>query len=159
MREKVLRHKSNLFYSWAMMMTRKQVLSFLVVAVMSLPAVCSGQDSTTVDVGAYVEDLNSQSPISFRDDWGFNSFTMVGDRYVLVDVMVPSSLSMFLSSLTGNNNNVKQLWIKELSQCGDRWKRLVDLVVEADCRVILNLRPKGDDQTALITLRPNDFNK
>lgn len=127
------------------------------MAFMLMPLLCYGQED--VDVDACVEELNAQCPIDLKDDWGFNSFTMVGDRYALVDFMVPSSLTMVFSTVTSNKDNVKQMWIKQLAQYGDDWNRFVELMVEANRRIIINMRPKGSDDTALITLLPADFKK
>ena len=48
----------------------------------------------------FVEELNALRPISYDEDWGANSFTMVGDRYALVDIKVPDNLQMVLNMLT-----------------------------------------------------------
>lgn len=117
------------------------------------------QDTTTVSLDDYVEELNAECPVNYDGDWGVNSYTMVGDRYALVDLKLPANLSMFLSSFGANTSNVKQLWIKQLKQYGDRWNRFVDMMVQADRRIILNLHPEGSKKTALITLKPKDFNK
>lgn len=136
----------------------RRYMLFFFMAFMSMPLLCHGQDdAVAMDVDAYVEELNAQCPMDYKDDWGFNSFTMVGDSYALVDFMVPSSLTMFFSSLTGNKDNVKQMWIRQFEQYGDKWKHFVELMVEANRRIIINLRPKGSDDTALITLLPSDF--
>ena len=84
---------------------------------------------------------------------------MVGDRYALVDIQLPSNLSMFLSSLSGNKDNVKQLWIRQLKMYGEPWNRFVKMMVEADRRIVVNLRPQGSEDTALMTFSPSDFNR
>ncbi|MBQ9555709.1 MAG: hypothetical protein IJV05_05745 [Muribaculaceae bacterium] len=123
--------------------------------VLSIPLAAQVQDSTDVDT--YVTQLNAQCPIDFTDGWGVNSFTMVGDRYALVDIKTPSNLSMILSSISSGTDNVKRLWIRQLKQYGDRWNRFVDRMVDADLRIILNLHPEGSRETALIIFYPSDF--
>lgn len=117
------------------------------------------QDITTVNLDDYVEELNAECPKNYDGDWGVNSFTMVGDRYALVDIKLPANLSMFLSSFGADTDKVRQLWIKQLKQYGERWNCFVDMMVGADRRIILNLHPEGSKKTALITLEPRDFNK
>ena len=109
------------------------------------------------DLYDYVEQLNAQCPIDYKEDWCINSFTMVGDRYALVDLQVPASLAMFLPSLSSNAGNVKQLWINQLVLFGDRWQDFVKSMVDADRRIVVNLHPKGCDETYLLTFLPADF--
>ena len=82
---------------------------------------------------------------------------MVGDRYVLVDVQMPSNLSMFLSTLTEDTDNVKQMWIRQLKLFGKPWKDFVDTMVENDRRIVVHLQPLDVDESALVTFLPSDF--
>lgn len=134
-------------------------LLFSLVVVLLFPMAAFAQDSTRVDIDDYVEELNSACPIPFNDSWGANSFTMVGDNYVLVDLQVPTNLSMVLSVLTDDTENAKQMWIKQLSGYGEPWTRFVELMVENERRIVVNLRPKDREETALITFYPDDFKK
>ena len=131
----------------------------LALTVLLFPSLGLAQDSETVDLDAYVEALNDSCPIFYDGGWGVNSFTMVGDRYALVDVMLPANLSMILSSFSSNRDNVKRLWIRQFDDYGEQWHRFVDLMVEAGRPVVVNLRPEGSTETALITFRPSDFKK
>lgn len=124
------------------------------------PHAISAQDSTTVNVDALVEELNAECPIDFGDEWGINSFTMVGDRYALVDVLLPANLSMVLGMLSDeSSDNVKRVWIKQLNYYGKKWNDFVNAMVNADRRIVVNLRPKGSKETALITFLPSDFQR
>ena len=138
-------------------MSRFKFLCILVIWL--FPLVGFAQDDTDVALKDYVEKLNDMCPIDYGDEWGFNSFTMVGDNYALVDLKLPSNLSMFLSSFGTNEENVKQMWIKQLAQYGDRWNHLTDLIQAAGKRLIVNLHPTGSNKTALITLLPTDFKR
>ena len=131
----------------------------LALTVLLFPSLGLAQDSETVDLDAYVEALNDSCPIFYDGGWGVNSFTMVGDRYALVDVMLPANLSMILSSFSSNRDNVKRLWIRQFDDYGEQWHRFVDLMVEAGRPVVVNLRPEGSTETALVTFRPSDFEK
>lgn len=123
------------------------------------PLLAHSQDTTTVDLDKYVEQVNAQCPILYSDSWSINSFTPVGINYVLVDVHMPSNLSMFLSTLTEDKDNVKRMWIRQLKQYGERWNKFVDVMVDNDRRIVLNLCPEGSDESALITLLPSDFSQ
>lgn len=133
-------------------------LCFL-VALLLAPVVGYCQDTTSVDVDALVEELNAQCPIDYGENWGIGSFTMVDDRYALVDMLLPSSLSMFLSSLSSDEDKVKRLWINQFGQYGEQWNQFVDAMVEADRQIIVNLHPVKSNNTELISLSPSDFVK
>lgn len=137
-------------------MCKCKLMFWLFVALL-FPITAFAQESARVDVEEYVEALNDSCPISFDKGWGVNSFTMVGGDYVLVDLQLPSSISMVLSALTGNDDNVKQMWIRQFKTFGERWTSFVELMVEHERRIVVNLRPKGSDETELITLLPADF--
>ena len=138
----------------------KKCVLCILAAFLICPMSCFAWDIATLCVDDYVEELNGQCPISFPDkDWGVNSFTMVGDRYVLVDIQVPSVLTMFLSSLTGDADNVKQLWIRQLDGYGEPWTGFVERMVAAMLPVVINVHPCDSDDSALMTLTPSDFLK
>ena len=132
---------------------------FCLVAALLFTVDAQAQVGAHVELGDSVEELNARCPISYRTDWSVNSFTMVGDRYVLVDVEVPSGLSMVFPMLTEDADNVKQMWAKQLELFGNQWKRFVGMMVEHDRRVILHLHPQGKKDSALITFFPSDFKR
>ena len=133
---------------------------FLCLCVLSLfPLVGVAQDTTAVELEEYVEQLNDQCPIDYKDGWCINSFTMVEDRYALVDMGLPSSLSMFFSTLTADKDNVKRLWVRQLEQYGERWNHFVDLLVAADRRLVINMCPEDCEKSALLSFQPSDFKK
>lgn len=140
-------------------MYRFKLLIFLIVAWLSTMTVNAQEATPLVNLVDSVEALNASCPISYNGDWGINSITMVGNNYSLVDLGVPGSLSMFLNTLTKKSDNVKQMWIKQFDSFGGHWKRLVDLMVENDCRIVIHFRPKDTEETAFVTLLPTDFQK
>ncbi len=136
-------------------MSRNSV--FCLVATLLFPVLAWAQQSSVDSLHDYLEELNSQCPIHHEGGWGVNSFTMVGDNYALVDVMLPANMSMFLSSFSSSEDKVKRLWIRQLHQYGEQWDRFVDTMVKANRRILLNLHPAQSDDTALIMLFPSDF--
>ena len=140
-------------------MCRFKLLILLIVAWLSTMTMNAQEGAPHVNLVDSVEALNAFCPLSFSGDWGINSITMVGNNYSLVDVGVPASLSMVLNMLTDDSDNVKRMWIKQFDSFGEHWKHLVDLMVENDCRIIVNFRPKDSEQTALVTFHPTDFPK
>ena len=138
-------------------MYRFKLLIFLIVAWLSTMTVNAQEGMPLVNLVDSVEALNASCPISYSGDWGINSITMVGNNYSLVDMGVPSSLSMVLNMLTKKSDNVKQMWIKQFESFGGVWNRLVDLMVENNCRIVVHFRPKDTEETAFVTLLPTDF--
>ena len=116
------------------------------------PMAAQGQDDADVALHEYIEKINDLCP-------GVGSVTMVGDNYALLDFLLPANMTMVLSSFSSNRDNVKQLWIRQLEQYGERWNNLIDLLLKADRRLVINLRPDGYDDTPLITILPSDFRK
>ena len=139
-------------------MCRLKLLFFLIVAWLSTMTAVA-QDSPSVNLVDSVEEIYALCPISFSPGWGINSVTMIGNNYSLVDFEVPASLTMVLPTLANDSDKVKRLWVKQLDSYGGQWKRFVDLMVVNDCRIVINLRPKGSDDTYLITFYPSDFKK
>ena len=137
----------------------KRLFFLWLMAFLVLQSSCFAQSIDTAGLDAFVAELNDQCPMAFDEDFTANSFTMVGGRYALVDIQAPAAVSMILPSLTVDTDNVKQLWISQLSGYGERWNRFVKLMVDAGCSIVVNLRPLGNDDTALITFRPSDFKK
>lgn len=115
------------------------------------------KESVAAELDEYSEQLNDKCPIIYSGDWIIKSITMVGDRYALVDLQAPSTLSMVFSSLTGNTDNVKQVWGKQLRQYGEQWNRFAKLLVRAGRPVVLIVQPDGNPKSALMTLQPSDL--
>lgn len=135
-----------------------KLLCFLLFLLL-FPMAAQAQDDADVALHEYIEKINDLCPIDYGDGWGVGSVTMVGDNYALLDFLLPANMTMVLSSFSSNRDNVKQLWIRQLEQYGERWNNLIDLLLKADRRLVINLRPDGYDDTPLITILPSDFRK
>lgn len=135
----------------------KLALLCLIVALL-IPSMVQAQETDSVALDQKVERLNDLCPISYGDEWGVNSFTLVGN-YALADIMVPTNLSMFLPMLTEDTENAKRLWLKQLLTYGEEWKSFVDAMVGADRSIVINIHPKDKKKTALIYFAPDDFKK
>jgi len=134
----------------------KSTIIFLLFALL-LPLVGRAQDTVVVDIDEFVEEFNSMCPIDYKDGFAARSFTPVDTNYVLVDLQVPASISMFLSALTSDNDNVRKMWISQLKLYGERWHTFIDLLVANNRPLIINLRPQGSEDTVLFRLNPSDF--
>ena len=135
---------------------KRFVLLFLAISLALIP--CLAQEETATNVDEFVEELNALCPISYDEDWGANSFTMVGDRYALVDIKVPDNLQMVLNMLTEDTDKVRKLWVNQLISFNSHWERLFAMMADADRPVVLNLRP-GKAKSSFITLLPSDMRK
>ena len=120
----------------------------------------TADDHTTLidpDVDKYTEQLNDLCPFH-KDDWVVKSVTMVGDRYALLDLQAPSSLSMVFPTVTENKDNVKKMWIRQLKQYGDKWNQYIKLLTLADRPLVLILTAEGGPKSAILTIQPSNFN-
>lgn len=132
-------------------------LGFLLLAIfLCFPFVGSAQNVETEDFDSLVAKFNAECPITSGENWAITSFATAGDT-VLVELQVPASLGGFMSLLTGDTDNVKRLWARELNTFGKQWKTFVTRLIEADRPVKLFFTPKGGDTAAEIVLRPSDF--
>lgn len=136
----------------------KKYLFFLLMAFTLLPMAGFAQDEEAVDYDAYIADLNARCPIDYEGGWMITSFAVKGDT-TCVEVETPSVLSGFLPMLTANTENVKRMWLNQLSQYGDSWKRFAEMMVAANRSLALILRPKGSEVSAVVTFIPSDFNQ
>ena len=136
----------------------KKYLFCLLMAFTLLPVAGFAQDEEAIDYDAYIADLNARCPIDYEGRWMITSFAVKGDT-TCVEVETPSVLSGFLPMLTANTENVKRMWLNQLSQYGDSWKRFAEMMVAANRSLALILRPKGSEVSAVVTFVPSDFNQ
>ena len=123
-----------------------------------LPFVAGFAQDAAEGFDTYIADLNAQCPITYDDDWAITSFSLDGDT-VKLELEAPAALSMFLPMLTDNTEGVRRLWFNQMNQYGDRWKRFVAAVANADCTLSLIVIPINCDEGATVTFSPADLMK
>ena len=109
---------------------------FRLLALLLFPVMTLAQGTMFVgDLDTYVALLNEECPISHMDAWVVNQVTVDGDT-VHVEFQIPTSLEPFLLKLTGDDDNVKRLWVRQLQSFG---------------------YPKGTSKTSEVPLTPEDI--
>lgn len=130
------------------------------LALLMLSTISYAQDEVQatepLDIEAFVSQVNAQCPICFLDGWSVQSCVLTGDTVSLV-IQTPANLVTILPMLTGNEKNVKQLWIKQLSGYGERWDKLVEMLGASNKVLALSLKPENSDTEAVVTFSPSDF--
>jgi hypothetical protein len=117
----------------------------ILLAVLMLPFLAQAQDDEAkMAIEAMIEQLAARCPSPQGDQWVINSVKMVDDT-VDVELCTPSSLAGFLPMLTGENPKAKKLWLNHLSNYGDEWKQLVELLAEEGLPMRLLLKAKGSE--------------
>jgi hypothetical protein len=130
------------------------------LALLAFPAWCFAQDEgdTPVDIEAFVTQVNEKCPITYSEGWAVNSCTLTDDTVSLV-MGVPANFGFVLPMLTGNAENVKRLWIKQLSQYGAQWNQFVDMLVSSNKALKLVLKPEDSNSEGVILFEPANFKK
>ena len=111
------------------------------------------QNEATEDLDTFVAQTNAQCPIDYKEGWEVISLSTSGDT-VFVEMETPSSLGMFLSSLTGKTIGVQRLWMKQLKFFGGSCETLANLVMETERPLVLFLTPKESEETEIVTITP-----
>lgn len=93
-------------------MNKLRLLFILLVALLC-PVIGQAQDDDAIDFEAVVAPLSTHCPHDGGGGWLVTSVAVAEDT-IVVDLETPASISGFLSALTGNNLNVKRLWLKHL---------------------------------------------
>lgn len=139
-------------------------LGFLyLLIVMLFPAMATAQDTPEdggqdLDIESLVIEMNSMCPIDYGDEWVVTSVTMDTDT-AYIDMLVPSQLKMFMSSLVGEGANVKRLWMNQLTAFDKCWRTMADKLAADNRFLVLLLRPGDDEDPAMVIIRPTDFSK
>ena len=107
------------------------------------------------DLDTYVALLNEECPIEYKDSWAVNALLTDADT-VYVQVQTPSSLAGFLPQLTGEGDNVKRMWIKQLKPFGHPWEEFFDRMAGAGRYLVISFHPKDARKTAAIVFTPDD---
>ena len=130
------------------------------LALLMLSTLSYAQDEVQVtesmDIDAFVTQVNDQCPISFLDGWSVQSCVSTGDSVILV-IQTPANIAMILPMLSGNEKSVKRLWMKQLSSYGEQWSKLMQMLEASNKALALTLRPEGSETEAVITFDPSDF--
>ena len=108
------------------------------------------------DFDTYIIMLDGECPIDHKDAWAINSIVADGDT-VRLELQIPSSLSGFLSMLTGEEDNVKKMWIKQLLSFGYPWHDFMERLANEGRPLVITFCPKDSDTAALMTFLPEDF--
>ena len=132
----------------------------ILLAAILAPQAAFPQASADVSAGTdtCITAIAESCPINYKDGWIINAVTNSADT-VRLELQVPSSLAGFLSMLTGEGDNVKLLWLRQLSCFGDPWERLCGCVVAARRALVIDVRPKDSKVDAEIVLSPEDLER
>ena len=108
------------------------------------------------DIDTYLALLNAECPIEYHEAWAINSIVTVGDT-VDVAFQTPSSLAGFLSMITGDNDKVKRMWIKQLKSFGHPWGDLIDRLTDAGRPLSITFCPANSRNTAVVFFSPEEL--
>lgn len=108
------------------------------------------------DMDIYVSLLNETCPIGYTDAWAVVSLESEGDT-VHAALQTPSSLAGFLSMLTGEGDNVKRMWLKQLKNFGHPWGDLVGRLTREGGYLLITFHPENSTVTDEILFTPEDL--
>ncbi|MBR3728919.1 MAG: hypothetical protein IKN10_08055 [Muribaculaceae bacterium] len=131
-------------------MNKLRLLFILLVALLC-PVIGQAQDDDAIDFEAVVAPLSAQCPHDGGGGWLVTSVVVAEDT-IVVDLETPASISGFLSALTGNNPNVKRLWLKHLLGFGEEWKHLAELMTEEGRSLLLRIKPQRDEEFSCVLI-------
>ena len=131
---------------------------FFGLALMLPIMVLAQEQDESVNFDAYVAQLNAKCPIVYGDGWAINSFTTSGDS-AIVEITVPAVLEAYMPLLSGDSAGVKKIWINQMDQYGEQWKRFVEMMVSVDRSLVLRMIPEDSETSATIVFDPSDFAK
>ena len=132
---------------------------FVTVAALFLALGASAQSGEdTVDYDIYMAELAAKCPIDLGDDWVLKSFTTIMDM-AFIEIETPAVLTGFFPMLTEDNDSVKAMWLRQLSQYDERWKRFVKFLVATDRSLSLTVSPRGSGLSATFVYDQSHFVK
>ena len=108
------------------------------------------------DVDAYVALLSADCPIGHGDAWALNAIEAEGDTICAV-LQTPSSLAGFLSMLTGEGDNVKRMWLKQLKNFGHPWEDLIGRLTREKRYLLVTFHPENSTITDELLFAPEDL--
>ena len=127
----------------------------LAVTLASLSASAQGVISIG-DIDTYIFMLGQECPIEYNDAWAINDIVIDGDT-IRLELQMPSSLSGFLPMLTGEGDNVKRMWMRQLKIFGYPWDEIIGRLAKQEYPLVITFHPKDSRKTAEIIFLPEDF--
>lgn len=129
---------------------------FLLTVMVLFPLLGRAQSIPEKEYQACINELNARCPIEHPDGWALLTFTDQGDT-TRVELLYPSLLKGFLPALTGNAQNVRNLWVRQMRMFGDDWKSFVRLMLAARRTLVIDFTMGDGDPAASITFQREDF--
>ena len=126
---------------------------FILIASMLAPLAAFSQEEAgvTFDADSCIAAVAESCPIDYKDDWVINSVTTDADT-VHLELQVPSSLAGFLPMLTGEGDNVKLVWLRQMVYFDAPWRQLCRGIIAAHRVMVIDLRPKDSRVSAEIII-------
>ncbi|MBR1804708.1 MAG: hypothetical protein IJ775_07410 [Muribaculaceae bacterium] len=128
---------------------------FLIIALMLLPVVCNAQNADSA-LNQYLEKANSLCPIVFSDGWTVDSFACEGDT-ITASITVAGGAASYLPMMAANAERMKKMWIGQMPQYGERWNRLVELVVAEGKSLLVLLQTEDKATSATFVFNPEEL--
>lgn len=126
----------------------------LLLMLLALPAVGLAQETQPVDFDAMVAELNAKCPIEYQDGWALSSVTNSADTST-VALIVPPVLQGFLKALTEDNDNVRRLWLGQMSSMfGRDWTDYKRQVVATGRTLVIKFMFYENEPVATMVFTP-----
>ena len=129
---------------------------FALLVVLLLPMAGHAQFAEVLNLDMYIWQLGSQCPCEVDQGWTITQVFAVGDT-VTLELETPSLLGGFLPAVTESSNRTKELWVEHVSQYGQTWKDLLELISEENRWFLLALRPQGSKKISYLLVAPNEL--
>lgn len=134
------------------------VKCLIVAVVVAMSTMVSfAQSKPDQDFDAFVAQLNERCPIVHDDGWAILAFRSSGGDTTHVELAFPRLLNAFLPALTGNTQNVRRVWARQMNMFGDQWKEFVTLMLDARRTLVLDFMLDDEPPVATVTFLPEDF--
>lgn len=126
----------------------------LVAAILApLVAVSQVEVDIITDADSCITAIADSCPVNYKDDWVINAVTTDADT-VHLELQVPSSLAGFLPMLSGEGDNVKKVWLRQMAYFGHPWRRLCRCIIVDHRILVIDLKPKNSSVKAGIVINP-----
>ena len=130
----------------------------ILLAALAFPVMGSAQfmEDNVVSGDAYIWQLCTQCPCEVDEGWVIKSVVSLGDT-VTLELETPGLLSGFLGMLTSRSPKTKRLWVDELAQYGEPWKKLLTILSEEKRWLKLVLSSHGSTETSCLIVSPDEI--